>query len=127
MDTRNATREELTQRCGHECLKPPDHDGPHFYGYIGGPYSYEGLLAEVDRLRGAIEQHREDTRDRLGNSIGNRGFDGRPIIVPTDEDRHLWAQLGDREPVLCRACHYGHFNECEDERCESMRLEDRHE
>lgn len=31
------------------------------------------------------------------------------------------------ELVLCRACHFGHFNECEDERCQSMRLEDRHE
>lgn len=29
--------------------------------------------------------------------------------------------------VLCRACHYGHYLSCEDERCQSMRLEDRHE
>ena len=28
--------------------------------------------------------------------------------------------------VLCRACYFGHYNECEDERCQSMRLEDNH-
>lgn len=28
---------------------------------------------------------------------------------------------------VCRACHYGHYGDCEDERCQSSRLEDRHE
>lgn len=55
-ETAAATREELTQRCGHECLKQPDHDGPHFYGYRLGPYSYEGLLAENERLREVLER-----------------------------------------------------------------------
>jgi len=40
--------EELTQRCGHECLMPPDHEGIHQYGYIGGPYSYKSLLAKTE-------------------------------------------------------------------------------
>lgn len=35
---------------------------------------------------------------------------------------------GGKTPLrLCRACYFGHFNECEDEHCESMRLESRHE
>lgn len=53
--TGSPTREELTQRCGHECLNRPDHDGPHFYGYRMGRYSYEGLLAEIDRLRTLLD------------------------------------------------------------------------
>ena len=43
--------EELEARCGQECLNQPDHDGPHFYGYIMGRHSYEGIKAERDALR----------------------------------------------------------------------------
>lgn len=65
---RAATREELTARCGHECLNRPDHDGPHFYGYIGGRYSYEGILAELDRVRDALRS----TWDALNEGVIDR-------------------------------------------------------
>jgi hypothetical protein len=52
-----ATREDLTARCGHECLNRPDHEGPHFYGYVCGPYSYKGLLARVAELEAGIREH----------------------------------------------------------------------
>lgn len=51
---RAATVEELTRRCGHECLLQPDHDGIHQYGYIGGPYSYEGRLRRIAELESRI-------------------------------------------------------------------------
>lgn len=54
-----ATEEELTRRCGHECLRPPDHEGLHQYGYILGPYSYEGLLAELRESRERERRLRE--------------------------------------------------------------------
>jgi hypothetical protein len=55
-EPKQATREELTSRCGHECLKEPDHDGTHFYGYICGPYSYEGLVARVEELEAELAE-----------------------------------------------------------------------
>lgn len=68
-----ATREDLTQRCGHECLNRPNHDGPHFYGYRMGRYSYEGLLTENARLREALSDAAEVIREhdcRLSHMVG---------------------------------------------------------
>ena len=80
-----ATREQLTRRCGHECLEQPDHDEPHFYGYICGRFSYEGLLAENERLRGAIEDHRRVIAA------------GDPVRAQAEADARLYAALNDRQ------------------------------
>ena len=55
------------------------------------------------------------TNDVLLGRVEDEG-DGW-FFTPVDNKPPLW---------VCRACHYGHFNECEDERCQSMRLEANH-
>jgi hypothetical protein len=62
-------------------------------------------------------QYIEAWCDRCGEV--HAPIDGHRLVVDAIRAHHgLW---------LCRACHYGHYNECEDERCQSMRLADRHE
>ena len=48
------TEDELADQCPHVCLKPDDHEGPHFYGYLMGPWSQAGLVAEVRRLQDKV-------------------------------------------------------------------------
>lgn len=79
--TRAATREELTARCGHECLRGPDHDGTHFYGYIGGPYSYEGLLAGNDHLRATIERYLESVTSNAPEDERTAAWDDLVLTV----------------------------------------------
>lgn len=50
------------------------------------------LLAEVRRLRVAIERHRRDTHYRLDQPY-NIGVDGELIATPTRPDERLWAAL----------------------------------
>lgn len=52
------------------------------------------LLAEVDRLRGAIEQHRETELARLESS--GLDDDGKPLFAPMEHDEHLWGAPTER-------------------------------
>ena len=86
--------EELEARCGHECLNQPDHDGPHFYGYIMGRHSYEGIKAERDALRErvatleeGIEAHRRWVRQRDASGWMHKGT---PHQAPNER---LWSLL----------------------------------
>ena len=93
--------EELEARCGHECLNQPNHDGPHFDGYIMGRHSYEGFKAERDALRervatleGGIESHRRWVRQRDASGWMHKGT---PHQAPNER---LWSLLdvqGDTE------------------------------
>ena len=80
--------EELEARCGHECLNQPDHDGPHFYGYIMGRHSYEGIKAERDALRERVATLEGGVR-LAHNVIESLAFciedpDGNPHLPPDE-------------------------------------------